>query len=446
MKNTHSTIIMLAALLASGLGAEPRPANLALNKPATASSEQSATRAAAMANDDNLWTRWCAKEETAGQWWQVDLQTPTQIAACEIVWEKDNQPYQYIVEGSLDGQTWTTLSDQSASTDARQTRAHQFPASSARHVRVRVTTLPARCSASIYEVRLFATAPVVEPAPAVAPVAATTAAPVAKPAPVAAERPAKPAAAPAASKPGEIELQPGKTVEMELPLPSDCAKTLATFYGEPTTKMKMAIAVPSDFDPAKHQRVLFVSASTSGDGLSIKQMRTYTAAALARGWIVMAADGEMGKPKIDNIYFRGNLLELMEDWLTKRWPQSKTKWSIATAGFSGGAGYASDQAVFLCGQGWHMIGMLLMNGGYSPVDWEKDKYVKGPRSAFHQIPVFISAGETDNVAKPDIMRSTIARTKSGGYKTMRVEWHPGAHQVCKEHITTALEWFESFDK
>jgi predicted esterase len=79
--------------------------------------------------------------------------------------------------------------------------------------------------------------------------------------------------------------------------------------------------------------------------------------------------------------------------------------------------------------------------------WEsQDKNIQGSRSALHQIPVFISAGEKDNVAKPDMMRSTIAQTKSGDYKTLRSEWRPGGHQVSQEHITTALEWFESFDK
>jgi hypothetical protein len=246
---------------------------------------------------------------------------------------------------------------------------------------------------------------------------------------------------------GNMTVEPGKTVTATLPLPPDLAKLLSSNYGKPTTVIKVAIAVPDGFDPLKHQRVLITSASTTGSGLSINCIGNKNIiAALKRGWVVMAGDGEFGKPKEDHIYFRGNILEIMMAELKARWPQCQTQWSFATAGFSGGSGYASDQALLLCGQDWHIIGMLLLNGNYTPVEWEKDKYIKGSKSAFHQIPVFYSAGKQDPVVRPDRMKIAITQTKNGGYKTIREEWHDGKHEIFAAHVIQALEWFESFDK
>jgi hypothetical protein len=245
-------------------------------------------------------------------------------------------------------------------------------------------------------------------------------------------------------------LNPGSTVEASFHLDEQRKKILSGFYdNKPTSIVKVAIAVPKDFDPSKPQRVLITSASTTGDGLSIPNMRIYTQAALDRGWVVMSADGEFGKPAgdkggdKDNIGFRYALLETMLAGVNATWPRAKETWSFATAGFSGGAGYASDQADVMTVLHWRVIGMLLMNGNYSPDMWEK--YIKGPKAPMHKIPVFYSAGQTDNVCKPDYMKSTIQQAKKGGFHTLRSEWHPGGHAPYAPHITEALQWFESLD-
>jgi predicted esterase len=176
-------------------------------------------------------------------------------------------------------------------------------------------------------------------------------------------------------------------------------------------------------------------------------MVSYTEAALAREWVVMAADGEFGKgTKSDGIYFRGNMLEVLMKEVETRWPNAKSNWSFATAGFSGGAGYASNQALLLSGDGWNVIGMFLANSGYGPYAWEKDKRTKGSKAKFQKIPIFVSAGETDNVQKPDTIKQSLENMKFAGYKSVKAEWHPGAHQMSKEHLAAALEWFVSQEK
>ena len=271
----------------------------------------------------------------------------------------------------------------------------------------------------------------------------------ATPAPQGAQSPATAVVAPASGgEPmfGNVKLVPGRTVQTDLPLPPSQAKALGAAYGRDTTLMKAAVAVPAGFDPAKPQRLLITTASSSGDGLSIKNMESYTAAALARGWVVMAAEGEFGKAKEDGIRTRANLLEVMLKEIETRWPKAKTTWSVATAGFSGGAGYASYQALFLSGLGWRVNGMLMMNSAYSPQNWEQDKDIKGSKAKGQKIPIFVSAGQSDTTQKPEQVRQSIENMKKGGYRTLRDEWHAGGHQADKGHMALALEWFEGNEK
>ena len=82
--------------------------NLAFKKPATASSTEAGTRPE-LACDGDPDTRWCAASGSAPQWWQVDLGGPHDLSGCEICWEADGRRYQYLVEGSADGRTWSVL-------------------------------------------------------------------------------------------------------------------------------------------------------------------------------------------------------------------------------------------------------------------------------------------------------------------------------------------------
>ncbi len=131
------------------------PEDLALNKPATASSQENDDETAAKANDGNGATRWCAANGDVPQWWQVDLQKAARLTGAEIKWERDGKNYRYVVEGSADGRTWQTLSDQSSSTSTSQVQELKFDARGVRYVRIRVTGLEKGTWASFYLVRLF---------------------------------------------------------------------------------------------------------------------------------------------------------------------------------------------------------------------------------------------------------------------------------------------------
>lgn len=138
----------------------PARANLALNKPATASSIENDEHNAARANDGDPRTSWRADDEpeSGPEWWQVDLGTPVALAAGRIAFPYDGKNYQYKIEGSADGKTWRMLSDQTHT--ASRSRAQELTfehAPAVRFVRVTIIRFDEGCWASISEVKLFGT-------------------------------------------------------------------------------------------------------------------------------------------------------------------------------------------------------------------------------------------------------------------------------------------------
>ena len=144
--------------------AEPKPAdpalankgNLAFRRPAKASSSQEGN-SPEQANDGDADTRWCAADGSLPQWWQVDLGKPHDLAGGEICWEFDGRNYQYVVEGSADGSTWSVLCDRRKTKDLAQEQKLDFRAAGVRYVRITVTgaTHDPWTWASIAEVKLW---------------------------------------------------------------------------------------------------------------------------------------------------------------------------------------------------------------------------------------------------------------------------------------------------
>ncbi|HEX8631048.1 MAG TPA: discoidin domain-containing protein [Catenuloplanes sp.] len=149
-------VLMAAAALVAPIVVTPAVAragtDLAQGKPATTASAQSG-RAAALGNDGNDTTRWCAANGAVGHWWQVDLGAATDLTGTEVRWEFARN-YRYHVQTSLDGSTWTMAADRTTDTGATQTRTDPFTAR-ARYLRITVTGLPTATWASFYTVRVF---------------------------------------------------------------------------------------------------------------------------------------------------------------------------------------------------------------------------------------------------------------------------------------------------
>ncbi len=132
---------------------QPAPANMALNKTASADSAESENPAAS-GNDGSASTRWCAADAGTGHWWKVDLGANHNLTGCEVVWEFA-RAYKYRIEVSSDNVNWTTAVNKTSNTDTSQTQTSSFTANSQRYVRITVTGgLDSTHWASFYEFRV----------------------------------------------------------------------------------------------------------------------------------------------------------------------------------------------------------------------------------------------------------------------------------------------------
>jgi hypothetical protein len=126
--------------------------NMALGKPASASSEESG-HPAQDGNDGQIETRWCASSGAVPQWWQVDLGGTATLTNTRIVWEH-SALYQYKIEVSSNQTNWAVVVDKSANTTPAQTSSDDFSAR-ARFVRLVISGLEDGCWASFFEFQVL---------------------------------------------------------------------------------------------------------------------------------------------------------------------------------------------------------------------------------------------------------------------------------------------------
>ncbi|GAA0250426.1 hypothetical protein GCM10010492_58240 [Saccharothrix mutabilis subsp. mutabilis] len=139
----------------------PVAENLALGKPATASSAESTALAAAQAVDGDPGTRW-GSAYSDPQWLQVDLGAVHPIAQVTLRWEAA-YARAFTVQASADGTTWTTL--HSTTTGAGGTQELGVTGSG-RYVRVTGTTrYNTAWGYSLYELEVYRTPPPPGPGP-----------------------------------------------------------------------------------------------------------------------------------------------------------------------------------------------------------------------------------------------------------------------------------------
>ena len=103
------------------LGAKSPSANLAFNKPVSASSHYRDTvrhheYLPAYAVDDNNATLWRPGDNRMGHWLQVDLGSPQRVRRTHTQFEYGTWFYQYLIEHSLDGKKWSVFADRRSNT------------------------------------------------------------------------------------------------------------------------------------------------------------------------------------------------------------------------------------------------------------------------------------------------------------------------------------------
>lgn len=132
----------------------PLVTNVALNKTASASSFENSGRAPSCGNDGALSSMWIAADGSLGQWWMVDLGEIYGLSGSKITFETEGSVWQYYIEGSEDGVTWTMLADCSNNVSTAEVQPHSYSAA-VRYVRVTFTALPYDCWAAFREFEVF---------------------------------------------------------------------------------------------------------------------------------------------------------------------------------------------------------------------------------------------------------------------------------------------------
>ena len=131
----------------------PSGTNLALGKPATASSVENSTYAAGKANDGSSSTRWASLERN-GEWWQVDLGSTQSVSSVSVNWETAYAS-RYQIQTSTDGSTFTTVAD--VTNTSAGTKTTTFTATNTRYVRIVGVTRGTPYGISIWEAQVFGT-------------------------------------------------------------------------------------------------------------------------------------------------------------------------------------------------------------------------------------------------------------------------------------------------
>lgn len=124
------------------VSSQPSNSNLALNKPATADSEQTSMgNKASKGNDGNSSTRWSANDGRLNHWWKVDLGASYTLTGTKVQFQFARN-YKYKIDVSTDNINWTTVVNRTTTTSTSQTRQDSFSATTGRYVRITYTGLP----------------------------------------------------------------------------------------------------------------------------------------------------------------------------------------------------------------------------------------------------------------------------------------------------------------
>jgi glucose/arabinose dehydrogenase len=125
--------------------------DLALNRPASASSTDPSTGGPGAANDGSSSTRW-SSNFTDNQWWQVDLGAVRNVDRVEVNWEAAYAST-YRIQTSSDGTTFTTAA--TVSIPSARLESTTFPVRSVRYVRLIGDTRATPYGISFWDFRAF---------------------------------------------------------------------------------------------------------------------------------------------------------------------------------------------------------------------------------------------------------------------------------------------------
>jgi predicted esterase len=234
---------------------------------------------------------------------------------------------------------------------------------------------------------------------------------------------------------------PGGLSEFRVELPRELREFADRGRLSPVTQALVTVAVPADFDPAGEWPIMVISATSDpGFNSSRRLLGAYTEPALAAGWVLIAADpAEKISVEDDDVLLRFALNTAALAALQLQWPRAGRA-PLGFGGFSGGAKYSGSLAAAFVSQGRRVIGVYLAGINQESLV-SAGRQFKVMNEAFKRIPVFLLAGEQDEVATPADHRGVQADMQDAGFKHVRLEYFPGSHAVETAPLRRALEWF-----
>ena len=239
----------------------------------------------------------------------------------------------------------------------------------------------------------------------------------------------------------------GSVTTVQEPLSAATLKKFSKADTKPA-QLKLAVALPAGFDPAKPQHVMWVSAPINNDGErkrgNIGAIGGYAGTATQAGWVVVAIDTDQGNPRgEDNQNSGGPDLAVHEqavEALAKAWPGFKS-WKFACCGFSGGAKASFFRAGNLLACDLQVVGLFL--GGCNQDMTANAREESGFRkSGIKKTRVFISNGKTDEISTVDHATKVKESVESQGYGDVKLELYEGGHSLNREEFGKAMTWFK----
>ena len=269
--------------------------------------------------------------------------------------------------------------------------------------------------------------------------------------------PANPGTAPATGAAGGsgltvcgVPMKLGGSVNIvEEPLSPSAVRGFAKAAPKPTT-LKIGIALPANFDPEKPQHVMWVSAAINSEGErkhgNIGALGHYVKTAIAAGWLVVAADTELGNPRLeDNQNSAGGDLAVHQqavEALAKAWPKFKT-WEFACCGFSGGAKATFYRVGDLIASHLNVIGMFLA-GCNQNMTAAACQETRCPIGKLHKVNVYIINGQKDDVSTV-AHAQTVERGLKGAYGKVKLVLFDAGHNMNQAEFGKAIAWFAGGD-
>ncbi len=252
---------------------------------------------------------------------------------------------------------------------------------------------------------------------------------------------------------GQLIVKGGKANMIERDYSSETIKSLEALKGknsakspeesdresnEPETKLKLAVAVPADFDPMKAPQVMIVCAPVNNEKERVagnfRSFNTFAKSCADHGWVCITVDSNTGRPRNTSAAYQEAITLLEKEW------RGMAKARYCTGGFSGGSKSCWAPAAWLIKRKNPVVGVFMAGCNHSFATIFRQHY-KAPPEPYHNLKVFITNGTTDNIAPLSKVGDVAKDLKSAGIHNIRQEQFEGGHTVHPQHVDDALTWF-----